>query len=75
MMTSVKEKLTFEVIKNGNYAKVKTVVDKFITDILDKIVAGAKEGEKGAGGYVAIENAVKDQDSQPEDIESVNGTC
>ncbi|XDA27286.1 variable large family protein (plasmid) [Borrelia hermsii] len=67
MMTSVKEKLTFEVIKNGNYAKVKTVVDKFIKEVLDEIASEAKEGVKGAGGYVVIENAVKDQNSQPED--------
>nr|WP_268744156.1 hypothetical protein [Borrelia persica] len=32
-----------EVINNGNYVRIKEVVDKFITDTLDKIVEVAKE--------------------------------
>ncbi|AHH04375.1 Variable outer membrane protein (plasmid) [Borrelia nietonii YOR] len=37
-----------EVTKDGNYVKVKTVVDKFITEVLDKIAARAKEAASGA---------------------------
>ncbi|UPA19294.1 variable large family protein [Borrelia puertoricensis] len=55
-MTSVKEKLQTEVATNGNYEKVKSVVDTFITDTLDKIADGAKEAAKGATGD-AIGNA------------------
>ncbi|AHH04161.1 Variable outer membrane protein (plasmid) [Borrelia nietonii YOR] len=62
-MTTVKKKLQDEVAKNGNYVKVKTVVDKFITDTLDKIVAGVKEAAKGATGSDVIGNAVKNEDA------------
>ncbi|UPA14282.1 variable large family protein (plasmid) [Borrelia turicatae 91E135] len=55
-MTSVKAKLNDVVATNGNYLKVKEVVDKFITETLDKIAAGAKEAAKGATGD-AIGNA------------------
>ncbi|UPA11485.1 variable large family protein (plasmid) [Borrelia parkeri] len=55
-MNTVKKKLQDEVAKNGNYSKLKTVVDTFITNILDKIAAGAKEAAKGATGD-AIGNA------------------
>ncbi|UPA14206.1 variable large family protein (plasmid) [Borrelia turicatae 91E135] len=51
-MTSVKEKLQTEVAKNGNYLKVKSVVDTFITETLDKIAEGAKTAAKGATGDV-----------------------
>ncbi|WAZ71377.1 variable large family protein (plasmid) [Borrelia miyamotoi] len=51
-MESVKKKLQDEVAANGNYEKVKTVVDQFITGTLDKIAAGAKEAAKGATGDV-----------------------
>ncbi|AHH04345.1 Variable major protein (plasmid) [Borrelia nietonii YOR] len=72
-MTTVKKKLQDEVAKNGNYVKVKTVVDKFITDTLDKIAAGAKEAAKGATGSDVIGNAVKDaQDAAPADKTAVN---
>ncbi|UPA11683.1 variable large family protein (plasmid) [Borrelia parkeri] len=56
-MTSVKKKLNTVVAENGNYPKIKGVVDKFITDTLDKIAEGAKEAAKGATGDVAIGNA------------------
>ncbi len=46
-MKLVKEKLQVEVSKNGNYEKVETVVEQFISDTLDKIAEGAKEAEKG----------------------------
>nr|P70897.1 RecName: Full=Variable large protein 4; Flags: Precursor [Borrelia hermsii]AAB09432.1 variable major protein 4 [Borrelia hermsii] len=49
-MTTVKKRLQDEVAKNGNYVKVKEVVDKFVADVLDKIAAGAKEAAKGATG-------------------------
>ncbi|AHH05893.1 variable large family protein (plasmid) [Borrelia miyamotoi] len=71
-MISVKEKLQAEVVKNGNYEKVKTVVDQFITGTLDKIAAGAKEAAKGATGDAAIGNAVKDQAATHADATSVN---
>ncbi len=46
-MISVKENLLAEVAKNGNYIKIKEVVDTFITDTLDRIAAGAKEAASG----------------------------
>ncbi|WP_434757278.1 variable large family protein (plasmid) [Borrelia puertoricensis] len=55
-MTSVKEKLQEQVATNGNYEKVKTVVDTFITNTLDKIADGAKEAAKGAEGNDLIGN-------------------
>ncbi|WP_025407659.1 variable large family protein [Borrelia parkeri] len=55
-MNTVKKKLQEEVANNGNYSKIKTVVDTFITNTLDKIAAGAKEAAKGATGD-AIGNA------------------
>ncbi|MBW6187026.1 variable large family protein [Pseudomonas aeruginosa] len=61
-----------EVAANGNYEKVKTVVDQFITGTLDKIAAGAKEAAKGATGDAAIGNAVKDQAATHADATSVN---
>ncbi|WP_434757307.1 variable large family protein (plasmid) [Borrelia puertoricensis] len=71
-MTSVKEKLQTEVATNGNYLKIKTVVDTFITDTLDKIASGAKTAAKGATGDDKIGNAVKDQEAAPADTASVN---
>ncbi|AHH04152.1 Variable outer membrane protein (plasmid) [Borrelia nietonii YOR] len=50
-----------KVAKNSNYVKVKTVVDKFVADVLDKITARAKEAAKRATTDAAIENTVKDQ--------------
>ncbi|UPA19170.1 variable large family protein [Borrelia puertoricensis] len=72
-MTSVKEKLQDQVTKNGNYEKVKTVVDKFITNTLDKIAEGAKEAAKGATGSDAIGGATTaGQDAVAADTTSVN---
>ncbi|ABF82206.1 Variable large protein D56 (plasmid) [Borrelia hermsii] len=71
-MTSVKKKLQGEVATNGNYVKVKTVVDKFITDTLDKIAAGAKEAAKGATGEDKIGNATSaGHGASPADKDSV----
>ncbi|AOW96277.1 variable large family protein [Borrelia miyamotoi] len=71
-MTSVKEKLQAEVAKNGNYEKVKTVVDKFITETLDKIASGAKKAASGTESSDAIGNAVKNEDAAPGEVASVN---
>ncbi|QFP42638.1 hypothetical protein F9Y90_06005 (plasmid) [Borrelia miyamotoi] len=71
-MESVKKKLQDEVAKNGNYLKIKEVVDKFITETLDKIAEGAKEAAKGATGDAAIGNAVKGEDAAPAEVSSVN---
>ncbi|QTL84169.1 variable large family protein (plasmid) [Borrelia miyamotoi] len=71
-MESVKKKLQDEVAANGNYEKVKTVVDQFITGTLDKIAAGAKEASKGATTDIAIGNAVKGEDAAPAEVASVN---
>ncbi|ATQ18943.1 variable large family protein (plasmid) [Borrelia miyamotoi] len=56
-MESVKKKLQAEVAANSNYEKVKTVVDQFITETLNKIAVGAKEAAKGATTDIAIGNA------------------
>ncbi|BDU63448.1 variable large protein (plasmid) [Candidatus Borrelia fainii] len=48
-MTSVKKKLQDAVKKNGNYLKVKEVVDQFITGKLDKIAEGAKTAGEAIG--------------------------
>ncbi|AHH11459.1 variable large family protein (plasmid) [Borrelia coriaceae] len=71
-MISIKEKLKAEVAKNGNYEKIKTIVDKFITDTLDKIAAGAKEAAKGAEGEVVLGGATAGGDAAPADITSVS---
>ncbi|ASJ27654.1 variable large family protein [Borrelia turicatae] len=72
-MTSVKKKLRDEVVTNGNYSKLKSVVDTFITNTLDKIAEGAKEAAKGATGDAAIGGATKDgQDPAPAEVASVN---
>ncbi|WP_433996723.1 variable large family protein [Borrelia venezuelensis] len=72
-MNSVKEKLNTVVADNGNYLKIKEVVDNFITNTLDKIAAGAKEAAKGATGGAAIGGApTAGQDAAPADTASVN---
>ncbi|WP_025407671.1 variable large family protein, partial [Borrelia parkeri] len=72
-MTSVKEKLQTEVAKNGNYVKIKEVVDKFITNTLDKIAEGAKEAAKGATSDDKIGSApTTGQDAAPADKTAVN---
>ncbi|BDU63432.1 variable large protein (plasmid) [Candidatus Borrelia fainii] len=48
-MTSVKKKLQEAVKKNGNYLKVKSVVDQFINNTLDKIAGGAKTAGEAIG--------------------------
>ncbi|QFP42489.1 hypothetical protein F9Y90_05140, partial (plasmid) [Borrelia miyamotoi] len=71
-MISVKEKLQAEVAKNGNYLKIKEVVDKFITETLDKIAEGAKKAASGATTDAAIGNAVHNQDAVAADATSIN---
>ncbi|UPA14298.1 variable large family protein [Borrelia turicatae] len=58
-MNTVKEKLQDEVEKNGNYSKLKSVVDTFITNTLDKIAEGAKIAAKGAEGNDPIGNVAE----------------
>ncbi|UPA19315.1 variable large family protein (plasmid) [Borrelia puertoricensis] len=70
-MISVKKKLQDQIATNGNYEKVKTVVDTFITGTLDKIAEGAKEASKGATGE-AIGNATSaGHGATPADKDSV----
>ncbi|WP_207105134.1 variable large family protein, partial [Borrelia miyamotoi] len=71
-MESVKKKLQAEVAANGNYEKVKTVVEQFITGTLDKIASGAKKAASGTESSDAIGNAVKNQDAVAADVTSVN---
>ncbi|AHH07852.1 Variable outer membrane protein (plasmid) [Borrelia crocidurae DOU] len=71
-MNSVKEKLQEEVSKNGQYEKVRKVVEEFINGIVDKIAAGAKEAALGASGSEVIGNAVKNEDAKPAEAASVN---
>ncbi|UPA11402.1 variable large family protein (plasmid) [Borrelia parkeri] len=56
-MNTVKKKLQEEVAKNGNYSKIKSVVDTFITNTLDKIAEGAKTAATGATTDTVIGNA------------------
>ncbi|WP_330730403.1 variable large family protein [Borrelia turicatae] len=46
-MNTVKKKLNTVVAENGNYPKIKEVVDTFITNTLDKIAEGAKTAASG----------------------------
>ncbi|UPA14180.1 variable large family protein (plasmid) [Borrelia turicatae 91E135] len=72
-MTSVKKKLKDEVATNGNYSKIKSVVDTFITNTLDKIAEGAKTAATGATGEDKIGGATNaGQDAAPADTASVN---
>ncbi|AFI31674.1 variable large family protein, partial [Borrelia crocidurae] len=73
-MISVKEKLQEEVSKNGQYEKVKKVVEEFISGTVDKIAAGAKEAALGAsgGGSEAVGNAKANEDAKPAEVASVN---
>ncbi|UPA11408.1 variable large family protein (plasmid) [Borrelia parkeri] len=71
-INTVKKKLQEEVATNGNYSKVKSVVDTFITGTLDKIAAGAKEAAKGAAGDDKIGGVTNaGQDAAPADTASV----
>ncbi|UPA14278.1 variable large family protein (plasmid) [Borrelia turicatae 91E135] len=72
-MTSVKAKLNDVVATNGSYPKLKTVVEHFITNTLDKIAEGAKTAATGATGEDKIGGATKEgQDAAPADTASVN---
>ncbi|WP_024653811.1 variable large family protein [Borrelia persica] len=71
-MTSVKSKLKDVISENGNYPKVKEVVEQFITGTLDKIAAGGKEAAKGSTDNAIIGNAVKNVDAKSADVASVN---
>ncbi|UPA11591.1 variable large family protein (plasmid) [Borrelia parkeri] len=72
-MNTVKKKLQEEVATNGNYSKIKSVVDTFITNTLDKIAEGAKTAAKGAIGDDKIGSApTTGQDAAPADTASVN---
>ncbi|UPA14317.1 variable large family protein (plasmid) [Borrelia turicatae 91E135] len=72
-MESVKKKLREEVATNGNYSKLKSVVDTFITNTLDKIAEGAKTAATGATGEDKIGGApTAGQDAAPADTASVN---
>ncbi|AHH13155.1 Variable outer membrane protein (plasmid) [Borrelia hermsii YBT] len=70
-MTTVKKKLQDEVAKNGNYLKVKEVVDKFITETLDKIADGAKTAASGATGGAVGEVVKSDAAGNGPDAESI----
>ncbi|UPA11640.1 variable large family protein (plasmid) [Borrelia parkeri] len=71
-MNTVKKKLQDEVATNGNYLKIKEVVDTFITNTLDKIADGAKTAATGTTTGDAIGNAVHNQDAVAADATSVN---
>ncbi|ANF34654.1 Variable large protein 15/16 (plasmid) [Borrelia turicatae] len=71
-MNTVKKKLRDEVAKNGNYLKIKEVVDTFITNTLDKIAEGAKTAAKGATGDAIGGAPTTGQDPAPADATSVN---
>ncbi|WP_330730342.1 variable large family protein [Borrelia turicatae] len=58
-MNTVKKKLQEEVAANGNYLKIKEVVEHFITNTLDKIAAGAKTAASGVTGGASIAEVVK----------------
>ncbi|WP_330730666.1 variable large family protein [Borrelia turicatae] len=58
-MNTVKDKLNAVVVENGNYSKLKSVVDTFITGTLDKIAEGAKIAAKGAEGNDSIGNVAE----------------
>ncbi|AFI31898.1 variable large family protein [Borrelia crocidurae] len=71
-MQTTKAKLNEILEKNGQYEKVKTVVEQFISGTVDKIAAGAKEAALGASGSGVIGNAVQNQDAVPGETASVN---
>ncbi|WP_040132219.1 variable large family protein [Borrelia crocidurae] len=71
-MQTTKAKLNEILEKNGQYEKVKTVVEQFITGVVDKIAAGAKKAALGASGSGVIGNAVQNQDAVPGETASVN---
>ncbi|WP_330730333.1 variable large family protein [Borrelia turicatae] len=71
-MNTVKKKLNTVVAENGNYPKIKEVVDTFITGTLDKIAEGAKTAATGATTDVVIGNAKQNEDAAPGETASVN---
>ncbi|ANF34638.1 Variable large protein 15/16 (plasmid) [Borrelia turicatae] len=71
-MNTVKKKLQEKVATNGNYSKLKSVVNTFITGTLDKIAAGAKTAATGATTDVVIGNAKQNEDAAPGETASVN---
>ncbi|UPA14205.1 variable large family protein (plasmid) [Borrelia turicatae 91E135] len=71
-MNTVKAKLNDVVATNGNYPKIKEVVNKFIAGILDKISDGAKIAASGAGDNSTIGDATVDKDAVHADAASVN---
>nr|WP_247068122.1 variable large family protein [Borrelia puertoricensis] len=70
-MTSVKKKLNIVVAENGNYPKLKEVVDTFITGTLDKIAEGAKTAATGAAGNAISEVVKSNAAGDGPDAESV----
>ncbi|WP_049752307.1 variable large family protein [Borrelia duttonii] len=60
-MQTTKVKLNGILEKHGQYEKVKTVVEEFISGILDRIAEGSKTAAGGASGSDAIGNTVKNQ--------------
>ncbi len=64
-MILVKNKLSTVVAENGNYPKVKEVVEQFIIGTLDRIAEGAKEAARGSigAGSELIGSATKNSDA------------
>ncbi|ACH94248.1 variable large family protein [Borrelia duttonii] len=72
-MQTTKVKLNEILEKNGQYEKVRKVVEEFISGIVDKIAAGAKEAAKGATGDDKIGGATQaGQDANAADRVAVN---
>ncbi len=71
-MISVKNKLNTVVAKNGNYPKVKEVVEQFIIGTLEKIEEGAKLAASGATDGALIGQVVKANAGSSVDATSVN---
>ncbi|AHH07629.1 Variable outer membrane protein (plasmid) [Borrelia crocidurae DOU] len=73
-MKTTKVKLREILEKNGQYEKVRKVVEEFISGIIDKIESGAKEAAKGATDDDVIGGATADagQDAVPAEASSVN---
>ncbi|AFI31664.1 VmpB protein (plasmid) [Borrelia crocidurae str. Achema] len=72
-MQTTKVKLREILEKNGQYEKVKAVVEEFISGTVDKIAAGAKEAAKGATGDDKIGGATQaGQDANAADRVAVN---
>ncbi|WP_330730593.1 variable large family protein [Borrelia turicatae] len=78
-MNTVKDKLNAVVAENGNYSKLKSVVDTFITNTLDKIAEGAKTAGEAIGdasellGNVAVAGANNAGGTGGDVINLING--